>query len=53
MAQVYQSPSVEEIKAALTSEFPQVEIISTEERRVKAKCPGRFPTMCASSSTIT
>jgi NADH-quinone oxidoreductase subunit C len=39
MAQVYQSPSVEEIKAALTSEFPQVEIISTAERRVKAKCP--------------
>ena len=39
MAEVYQSPSVEEITQALKSEFPDVEIISTEERRVKAKCP--------------
>ena len=37
MAEVYQSPSVEEITQALKSEFPDVEIISTEESRVKAK----------------
>ena len=39
MAEVYQSPSISEITAALASQFPDVEIISTEERRVKAKCP--------------
>lgn len=39
MAEVMQSPSVEETCNALTSTFPFVEIISTGERRVKAKCP--------------
>ena len=39
MAEVYQSPSIEEITNALTTNFSGVEIISTEERRVKAKCP--------------
>jgi len=39
MAEVYQSPSIEEITSALTSEFADVNIVSTEERRVKATCP--------------
>jgi len=39
MAEVYQSPTVEEIQSILKSEFPEVEILETKERRVKAKCP--------------
>ena len=39
MAEVIQNPTIEQITSALTSNFSGVEIISTEERRVKAKCP--------------
>ncbi len=39
MAEVYQSPTVEEASAALTAQFPDVKIISTGERRIKATCP--------------
>jgi len=39
MAEVYQSPSIDEATSALTSQFPDVKIVSTAERRIKMTCP--------------
>jgi hypothetical protein len=53
MAEVYQSPSVEEIAKILPEQFPDVKIVETKERRVKATCPREISPTSASSSTTT